>query len=132
MARKLAYDHYGLDVYETDDGCEYAVGSDAEADDACKEYIEQTAWAFQASFIASHAPGWVTESIVEAVRGERCEDANDDILAMIEAGGGLADFVADAIRSDGRGHFLASNDGEEVDSDSIEGLPPGLVAFRIN
>lgn len=32
------YTHYGMDVFETDDGEEYAVGTDEEADDAHKEF----------------------------------------------------------------------------------------------
>ena len=51
---------------------------------------------------------------LEAMQSQKCEGANDAILALIEkTDGGLEGFVEDAISADGRGHFLSSYDGEE-------------------
>ena len=53
---KESYDHYGLPVYKIG-GAEYAIArDDEEAEEACKEYIKQSVWAFNASFLASHIP----------------------------------------------------------------------------
>ena len=38
--------YYGLEVFSNGKE-EYAVGTDKEADEACKEYIKDSAWAFR-------------------------------------------------------------------------------------
>jgi hypothetical protein len=106
--------HYGLEVF-SNGRKEYAVGTDSEADDACKEYIKDSAWAFRSSFICEYCnlPQELAEAL-EAMQSKKCEGANDSILALIEkTDGGLDGFVEDAISADGRGHFLSSYDGEE-------------------
>ena len=109
-----SHTHYGLEVF-SNGRKEYAVGTDSEADDACKEYIKDSAWAFRSSFICDYCnlPQELAEAL-EAMQSKKCEGANDVILALIEkADEGLHGFVRDAISADGRGHFLSSYDGEE-------------------
>lgn len=94
-------------------GGEYLVLTDDEADDRAREYIEQSLWAFNASFIASHTRnGLSTECIkaLEEMQGKLCESASPIVEALIED---MDHFVSDAIRADGRGHFLSQYDGEE-------------------
>lgn len=120
------YTHYGLEVF-CGRGEQYAVGTDSEADDACKEYIKDSAWAFRSSFICEYCnlPQELAEAL-EAMQSKKCESANDSILALIEeTDGGLEGFVEDAISADGRGHFLSSYDGEENERD-------GFFIYRIN
>lgn len=120
------YTHYGLEVFSAGRG-EYAVGTDSEADEACKEYIKDSAWAFRSSFICNYCnlPQELAEAL-EAMQSKKCESANDSILALIEkTDGGLEGFVEDAISADGRGHFLSSYDGEENERD-------GFFIYRIN
>jgi len=107
------YDYYGLPII-TIDGNEYAVAlSSDDADEACKEYIKQTVWAFNADFLSSYmADGRLTAKQIEALRGDSCEDCNDAFLAMIDD---FDDFADDAMSADGRGHFLSSYDGDEVE-----------------
>lgn len=92
---------------------EYRVLTDDEADDAAREYIEETVWAFRPEFLS----GYVCESLapddIRGIIGNRCEDANPAILALVEAGEGLDALVRAALASDGRGHFIAHYDGEE-------------------
>lgn len=120
------HDYYGLKIL-SHGRAEYAVGTDEEADEACRESIESSAWAFKASFVLSECglPSELEEAI-QAFQGKECEGANDAIVALIEKTCGMESFVESAISADGRGHFLASYDGDEME---LEG---DLVAFRIN
>jgi hypothetical protein len=105
-----SYDHYGLALY-SQGSREYAIGTDSECDKAAAEYIKDSAWAFNSSFLASFTD--LPEEVFTALQPQ-CESSNDAVLALIERGdGGLESFVEDAIGADGRGHFMSSYDGEE-------------------
>jgi len=102
----------------TDDAeCEvddYLVYTDDEADEACKEYIRDSLWAFNAEFICSECG--LDQSGAESLRSmqeKSCEGANDFILSLVTETCGLDEFVESAISADGRGHFLSPYDGEE-------------------
>ena len=113
-------------VYETPYG-EFSVGTEAEADKACSEYIEDSVWAFNSSFLSSYTG--LPEEMFSAVQ-ESCESANDAILICINrAEGGLDEFVKQAIAADGRGHFLAGYDHEERQQ-SVQG--EWILMFRTN
>jgi hypothetical protein len=123
---KENYDHYGLEVFSIGRK-EYAVGTDDEADLACKEYIKDSAWAFRSSFICDYCnlPQELAEAL-EAMQSKKCEGANDSILALIEkTDGGLDGFVEEAVSADGRGHFLSQYDGNENEES-------GFFIYRIN
>ncbi len=106
---------YGDHTYEAD-GEEWLVLTDEEADTAAREYIRESVWAFRPEFLADYTHEGIDADTLQAIQGERCEDANAPILALIEAGAGFEDFAADAIGADGRGHFLSQYDGEERES----------------
>jgi hypothetical protein len=90
---------------------EYLVLTDSEADEAAKQYILDSVWAFNASFLAAHLKDGIDQEVIESIqKNNRCEDNNKAILSLIED---VDHFVDDAIKSDGRGHFLSSYDGEE-------------------
>ena len=108
------------DLKENDDcnfedgGNSYMVLTDEEADDQAKEQILDSVWAFNASFLASHAKEGIDEEVIQSIQdNDRCEGNNKVLTALIED---LDHFVKDAILSDGRGHFLSSYDGEEYES----------------
>ena len=123
-----SYDYYGLEIY-SDGGWEVAVGDDDEANEAVADYIKDTLWAFRAGFIAEHTSigykDWFVNAI-EALQEAKSEDANDDIMEMIED---IDEFVEDSISADGRGHFLATWDSEENEIE-IEGKT--YYVYRIN
>ena len=104
------------DNYFSTEGCEYLVLTDDEADESCKEYIEYSLWAFNASFLACETG--LPSEIFEALQ-DQCEGANDAILACIEQNEGLDAFVESAISADGRGHFLSHYDGNEEESNDF-------------
>ena len=120
---ELTYTHYGLPIFSIGSK-EYAVGDDEQAGEALYEYIEQSVWAFRASFIASECNLPESEGMIKCAQ-EKCEDANDGILAMIKGTCGLKSFVDSAESADGRGHFLSPYDGNENEVD-------GFFIYRLN
>lgn len=112
--QESAYDN---DIFEAEGG-EYFVLTDEEADEKAGEYIKDLAWAFNSWFIIDHmkeSPDDYdrTQKAIEIMQSELCENANPIILSMIE---NVGDFIEDAIRADGRGHFLNNYDGCEYES----------------
>lgn len=116
---EIEWKHWGLDTFVLDSQ-EYAIGTNAEADKACAEYIEETAWAFNAEFIISQCdlPYELAEPI-QAWQEKKCESANEGIAALIKKTCGMESFVRTAIACDGRGHFLSGYDGEENKKDKF-------------
>lgn len=113
------------------DNGDYLVLTEEEADEKTAEYIKESAWAFNTSFIISHSKvkdiesNWLyeqAEKSLQKLQENECEGANDLILAMIED---IDEFIEDAIACDGRGHFLASYDGEELETEHF-------LVYRVN
>lgn len=114
-------------------GREYAVFTDEEANYATRSNILDTLWAFNPRFVVMHTGFYLTstmeadeafEEALKEMQGKLCEDANPVVRALIV---NMDDFVANAIEADGRGHFLASYDGEEIELDGGE-----YFAYRVN
>ena len=99
------YDFEDVDGYIDND---YLVYTDEEADEAVREYIEETVGAFTPSFLQAHTG--VSIDTIREIQEKMSPSANEAITAMIKD---FDDFVDDAIASDGRGHFLAQYDHEE-------------------
>jgi len=129
--KKTNYKFYGLDVY-VDEDTEYAVGTKEQAIEAAKKDIMGMFWSFRPEFIASfcNLNKEETKAIVE-MQKTMCESCNN-IVARIIGKDKLDDFAIAAIKTDGVGHFLSSYDGKEIASDEVEGLPKGLLAYRLN
>jgi hypothetical protein len=111
------------DCYDVD----YYVLTDSEADEKAAEYIKDSLWAFNASFIIEHSKlPYEAKEMVQSFQSVKCESANDTIEALIED---MNEFVQDAIRADGRGHFLSSYDGNE--NEEIVTLPEGITTEQM-
>jgi hypothetical protein len=109
---------------------EFLVLNDSEADEKAEEYIKESLWAFNASFILSQCGlPQALEEAIQALQSKECESCNDTILEMIGSTGSLQDFVSAAISADGRGHFMSSYDGEENEY-AVNG--EYLYIYRIN
>lgn len=105
-------------------GRQYLVLTDQEADQAARDDIEQSLFAFNADFIAANARVDIGPSGVRALRevqSKLCEESNPLILAIIAD---LEGFVAKACSLDGRGHFVSHYDGQEHEQD-------GLYIYRV-
>jgi hypothetical protein len=112
-----------LDPNETEkdiQGITYYIGTDEEMDELATKYIEDSAWAFNASFLAD-----MTDLPIEVFEAlsDKFEDSNDAVVRLIEKTCGMEDFVSAAISADGRGHFLNSYDGEEDEYSAGNGWP---------
>lgn len=87
----------------------YLVLTNEEADEMAEQYILDSLWAFNPSFIASHCDSDIPQEAIEAIQ-EKYEASNPILLKLIKD---KNDFIQDAISSDGRGHFISFYDGEE-------------------
>ena len=122
---------YGADTYDAGGLGEYVVCSDDEADKAAAEYITDSLWAFRSEFLVAYVPDGIGADVIQTIQEARCEDCNDAIRAMINAGTGDFDtFVSDAIGADGRGHFLSPYDGEEAEAPGPDGET--VYIYRVN
>lgn len=94
-----------------DDIGEYLLYTDREADKAVEENIRDSVWAFNASFLSE-----LTDLPEEVFVGlqDKYESSNEAILKLIQKTCGIDRFVEEAIDTDGRGHFLATYDGDEI------------------
>ena len=122
-----------FDIYKTfeAEGGEYLVLTDAEADLEVENLIKEDLQAFGASFIVSHVKNYanlsqkqveVMEEALEKMQAKLCEGANPIVEALID---NMSRFVDDAVEADGRGHFLASYDGDEHETKNF-------FIYRIN
>lgn len=106
---------YGDNNYDAPRG-EYMVLTDDEANEKAAEYIKDSLWAFNASFLASYTD--LPEEVFTAMQ-DKCEGANDAFYALVSrADGGLEGLIEEAISADGRGHFLNTYDGNENEEGS--------------
>lgn len=106
-------------IFESESGTEYMVLTDEEADNEAENSIRESLWAFDTEFILEHTTAYRRTSaeqdrnIIFALKEMQvtlCEMANELVYAMIED---YEQFVEDAIKVDGRGHFVSMYDGEE-------------------
>lgn len=114
-------------------GREYAVFTDEEATYATRSNILDTLWAFNPRFVVMHTSFYHTstmeadeafEEALKEMQAKLCEDANPIVKALIV---NMDEFVENAILADGRGHFLSSYDGEEIELERGK-----YYAYRVN
>lgn len=107
------------------DNEDYKVLTDEEANELAKEYILDSVWAFNPSFLSEQTG--IDIEVFEAIQGnDRCESNNSVILSMIKD---CKEFVDDAISADGRGHYITTYDGKE-DEETVNGEK--FYIYRIN
>ena len=111
------------DEYILPNGDSYFVLTDQEADEYATSEIECMLWTFNAAFLASYTG--LHEAVFVAL-AEGYENSNEAIMALINNAGSMDEFVQDAVDADGRGHFVANYDGEEIE------LENDYYAYRVN
>ena len=130
LAKHLGIDVTDIEVTEYDNatfevnGEEWLVLDDGEADQQCDEQIKDTLWAFRPEFLQNYTLAGIEAREIRAIIGDRCEDANEAITALVKDA--FPELVEDAVALDGRGHFLSPYDGEEV------ALENDFFAYRTN
>jgi hypothetical protein len=99
------------------EGKEYLVLTDEEADEKAGEYIKDSLWAFNSSFIIENSSildfDEGSEKIIKAIQ-EQYENGNEAMKKLIDD---MDDFISNAISADGRGRFINSYDGEEIEQE---------------
>lgn len=121
-----------LDEYALPDGRTYKVFTGAEADQAAADEIKNSLWAFNADFILDHskAADDLSDREYEQIKKSLQEtqaNIGESISPLVRCLiADLDDFIADAIDADGRGHFIAQYDGDEID------LGGDLYAYRMD
>jgi len=107
---------------------DYLVYTDEEADEAVREYIEETVWAFSPSFLQAHTG--VSSNTIIQIQNTQLDSPSEVLTAMIKD---FDHFVEDAVRCDGRGHFLATYDHEEnyVSFSNEEGENVTYFIYRV-
>ena len=117
---------YGLEVYGGGGGrAEFGIATNDEANKASESYIKDSIWEFNATFILSCCDlPLALRKAIESYQREECENANEPLLELVEKTCGIKKFAERAISADGRGHFLASYDGQERERN-------GLFIYRI-
>ena len=92
---------------------EYYVLTDDEATALAEREADNSLWAFRAGYICEYLG--ITEHrtvrAIEKMQEELCEDADPIIRHMLTPN--LAEFLSDAVATDGRGRFIACYDHEE-------------------
>jgi hypothetical protein len=106
----ITEESYTANSFDAEGGT-YMVLTDDEADEAVREYIESSLWAFNADFLAGNTG--LPSEVFESLQNDKYEDANDPIHTIVTKCGDFDRLVRDAVMSDGRGHFLAQYDGVE-------------------
>lgn len=128
---------YGEEVEEVDDEGEkgnYLVLTDEEATGRAYNDIKQCLWAFNAEFLSGYTN--LPSSIFTALQPQ-CENANEAVEALIESAGDIEGFCEEAIRADGRGHFMSSYDGNEDEEEvniwgDNDNANPTFFVYRMN
>lgn len=117
---KTTHNHYELPVFCTGNG-EFAIGTDSEADSAGVDYVKNSIWAFNTSFILGECGlPCELEDCIRSFQEKECESANDALLALVEKCSSLESFAQAAFSADGRGHFLSGYDGNENEQEDPE------------
>lgn len=111
------------DEYILPNGDSYLVLTDDEADEWATTEINEMLWAFNADFLASYTG--LHEAVFVAL-AEGYEKSNEAIMALINNAGSMDEFVQECIDADGRGHFVANYDGDEIE------LENDYYAYRVN
>ena len=120
---------YDPDIFDVD-GAEYLVLDDLEADARARAAIGDSLYAFNTSFIAAHSDVLQTDGAKRAfakMTDDLCEDANAFVKGVIRD---YEHFLDDALKADGRAHFLNTYDGEEHEVSLETGLT--LYVYRVN
>lgn len=128
---EIVVTNWDEDIFEVEGQGEFLIVTEERAMDLAEDYIRDSLWAFNPSFLANTL-GMDRRVFEEIVENGRCEDNNDTITRLVESeDDGMMRVVNRAIRVDGLGHFLSSYDGEEIVVE-VEDSPWYYAMFRIN
>lgn len=105
---------------------EYLVLTEEEAEELARKRIEESVWTFNAEFLEEMTN---MDAEVFEILQRQCEIANSPIMKLIVATCGFEEFAKEAIRWDGRGHFISWYNG--IEELIYDGNNP-IYLYRIN
>ncbi len=125
----LNYEHHGLRMVVVD-GEEFAVAdTEEQAEQAALSAARDSLWAFNAVYIGGFLGLNMNQrKAIEKMQGELCEDAQEIIALLL--GDRVDELLADAVATDGRGHFLSGYDSEERDGGDVSPALQGKLVYR--
>lgn len=94
------------------DGIEYMVLNIFQREEMMKDYVRQSLWAFNPSFMSSITN--ISEKVFSTL-SELCEEANEAIESIVDHTCGMEHLIQEAVDADGYGHFISSYDGDELE-----------------
>jgi hypothetical protein len=111
---KYKRENYGLPIYTNDDvNFDISIGDWEQVQKATEEAIKGELWSFNTSFILMHSraeDSAQNRDVLSKMLESACENANEIIEALIID---IDTFIEDAIKENGRGEFLNSDDQTE-------------------
>tara|TARA_B100000212_G_scaffold164700_1_gene123848 strand:- start:3152 stop:3805 length:654 start_codon:yes stop_codon:yes gene_type:complete len=108
-------------------GGEYLVLTPDEAQRLALQECRESVWAFNADFLAGYMPPGGREALEALRSADRCESANDAVLALL--GDNAERAFMDAIACDGLAHYLSDYDSNEL-SATVDGVT--FYIYRTN
>ncbi len=123
--------HWGLDVYHMYDGSQYAVGDYSEAYEAASKAAYESLWDTDPDIFARYITlTAIDKDVMLAMQLTSGHSCNNLIAKLL--GGALTKSIDYMIRNKGFGYYLDTIDSQEHISDTVPGLPPNLLAYRID
>ena len=107
---------------------EYMVCTDETADSSARGQILSMLWAFQPDFLAGETD--LSAEVFSCLQENLSENCNNTILTLVRSTCGESALVDSAVATDGRGHFLATYDSEEVKYTTKSGKT--VYVYRVN
>lgn len=104
--------NYGYNF--TFDGTDYRVLTEDEANEELTDYIKDSICYFNPNFLACQTG--LDEVVFDALCSLEYK-GKEAILTLVENTCGLEELIEEAILADGRGHFLNSYNGEELEAE---------------
>jgi len=123
--------HWGLDVYHMQDNTAWAVGNYTECYDAASKAAYDLLWDTDpdifARFIVLNSNDLASIKIMQQQAEQKCNNLISKLLA-----GQVNKCVDYMLQQDGLAYYLDLIDHLEHPSDSVPGLPTGLLAYRVD
>ena len=114
---------HDANVFEALGGHEYMVLTDDEADEKAKQYIRDSLWAFNSTFITNYMDVEIPSKYIKKMQEDMSESCNEIMYGLVK--NNYDKLVTDAIASDGRAHFMSTYDDKEEEVG-------GFFIYRMN
>lgn len=123
--------HWGLDIYHMRDGAAWAVGDYSACYDAASKAAYESLWDTDPDIFGRYIilTNYDKECIgeMQETSGHKCNNLIAKLL-----GGQVNKCIDYMLKNNGFAYYLDLIDNKEYPSDTIPGLPAGLLAYRVD